>query len=53
MLWLCELINGNIIRERFYRDGESPEQLKAELERFEFGPGIWRITNPDEYNEEE
>lgn len=48
MMYLCELINGNIVRERFFRKGESAKAVKRRLEYFVWGPGEWRISDPDE-----
>ncbi len=49
-LYLCELVDDHLIRERFYRKGISAEAVREGLELFEYGPGAWRVSIP-EYEE--
>ena len=47
-MFKCELIDNSIIKERFFRYGESAGAVRDGLEIFEFGAGEWRITEVDE-----
>ena len=48
MMFKCELVDGNIIQERFFRHGESAEEIERDLQAFQW-PGAskeayWRIV---------
>ena len=51
MLFICELIDKGVVKERFLRHGESAKQVKEGLELFEWGPGEWRISVPEDDEE--
>ena len=47
-MYKCELVNNEIIQERFFRDGESEEDVLEVLENFQWPDGEWRITDIDD-----
>jgi hypothetical protein len=48
--FLCELIDGEVVRERFLREGEDETEVREQLEMFQWPEGHWfiRPTNDDE-----
>jgi hypothetical protein len=45
MLWQCDLIDDGIVRERFFREGATANEVKEDLESFQWGRGKWRISD--------
>jgi hypothetical protein len=52
MLYRCELINGDIVEERLFREGDSPEDVKEQLDIFQWPEEAWRITPANEIDED-
>ena len=44
MIFLCELIDGRVVRERFYRTGKSAVAVRESLDVFQWPKGNWQIT---------
>lgn len=42
-MYRCELIDDGVIVERFFRDGESAEDVRDTLEMFVWPRGEWQI----------
>ena len=53
MLYKCVLVKGDLVKELFYREGESAEQIKKELESFQWPKGRWLIVPTNECGEDE
>lgn len=51
MLYLCELIEENVVKKRFYREGNSAHDVEEQLDFFEWPSGEWRIV-PAEQDED-
>ena len=41
--YLCELINGNVVEERFFRNGNSVEEVREQIEMYQWPEGSWHI----------
>ena len=52
-MWKCELIENGIVKERVFREGATADQVRAELEIFQWPKGEWRITPTDTDEEED
>ncbi len=48
MLYQCNLVHKGVIRERFYREGNNAQEIKAGLELFIWPAGKWEIYSIDE-----
>jgi hypothetical protein len=49
MYYLCELIDKGIVKERFSREGSSAEEVKKDLDMFQWpNKGKWRISIPED-----
>ena len=48
MLYFCELVDGRVIEESFYREGDTAEEVRQLLENVQYGDGEWRITEVKE-----
>lgn len=47
MFHQCRLIHNGIVREFFFREGESRKEIRAALETYDYGAGTWEIKFPD------
>jgi hypothetical protein len=47
-LFKCELINGDVVEERLFREGGSPESVLDDLNMFQWPKGTWRIDEDEE-----
>jgi len=45
--YLCELKAGDLILERFYREGESQQDVVEGLELFEWANAEWEVTEEE------
>ena len=48
MMFLCELIDGQVVEERLYREGNTEKEVLSVLEKVQYGDGEWRITEVEE-----
>jgi hypothetical protein len=49
----CKLINNGHVKEAFFREGESKEEVKKGLENFQWPEGEWVIAEEDDEEDEE
>lgn len=42
-MFLCKLVDGDLVLEMFYREGKSQEKVKEGLEMFQWPKGEWTI----------
>lgn len=40
---LCELIDGEVVKERFIREGKDETEVREQLEMFQWPEGHWFI----------
>jgi hypothetical protein len=50
-MYKCELVNEGVVVERFFRDGESIDDVQAGLEMFRWPRGKWTISEAGEERE--
>jgi len=48
MMYFCRFVIDGIVKESFYREGESAKEVKEGLELFYFGKGEWKVEPVDE-----
>jgi hypothetical protein len=49
----CELVYKDLVKERFFRDGDSVVDILAALKMFKWPAGVWRITNVTDCEDEQ
>jgi len=47
MLYYCKFTHDGFIKESFYREGNSAEEVLKGLECFDFGEGTWQVFEPE------
>ena len=48
MMYFCKFVNDGIVKESFYREGDSVKEVREGLELFDFGKGKWKVGPADE-----
>lgn len=49
--YLCELWDGKVRKESFYRKGESAKEVLAGLKMFDFGKGEWTVVEQFDFDD--
>lgn len=57
MLWYCRLVHDGVVKKEFFREGKSAEEVKEQIEVFQWPKGHWIIIPAEEmevyFNEED
>jgi len=47
-MYYCKFVYKGYVKQSFYRDGESIQDVLEGLEMFDFGKGKWVVTEAEE-----